>query len=63
MAVAEEHFGPGTRAYVLGIRGHEFDEFGETLSERAASNLEAALAFLVEVIQTSSFEESVTANG
>jgi len=63
LAVATEHFKARTRAYMLGIRGHEFDEFGETLSERASANLEAAFQFLAEVIRTGSFEESVTANG
>ena len=34
------------RAYLLAVRGYEFHEFGEFLSERAAANLEAAVAFL-----------------
>jgi hydrogenase maturation protease len=63
LAVAREHFQARTRAFMLGIRGHEFDEFGETLSERARANLDAAHEFLTEVIRTGSFEESVTANG
>ena len=36
---------PRRPAYVLAIRGYEF-ELGEELSKRAALNLEAALAFL-----------------
>jgi hydrogenase maturation protease len=42
----ERHYGKAAPpAYVLAIRGYEF-ELGEELSKRAALNLEAALAFL-----------------
>lgn len=47
LALAGEHFGGAPAAYVLAIRGHEFDEFGERLSSRAQANLDAALAFLL----------------
>ena len=46
LALAQELFGATTRAYVLGIRGYHFDEFGERLSARARANLDAALEFL-----------------
>ena len=44
--MAHTLFGSATRAYILGIRGYEFNEFGEGLSARAADNLEKAAAFL-----------------
>ena len=36
LALARELFGAGAAGYVLGIRGYDFDEFGESLSDRAA---------------------------
>ena len=63
MAIAIEHFAAGAAGYLLAIRGHEFDEFGEHLSDRARENLGAAEAFLTELIRSGSFEASVTSNG
>ncbi len=45
--LARALYGAAPEAYVLAIRGHDFDAFGEYLSTRAASNLRAAIAFLV----------------
>ncbi|MBM4370880.1 MAG: hydrogenase maturation protease [Deltaproteobacteria bacterium] len=47
LALARELFGGEPRAFALGIRGYEFDGFGEVLSEAAQANLERALEFLV----------------
>jgi len=44
--MAHDLFDAKTTGYVLGIRGYEFNEFGERLSERAADNLRDALEFL-----------------
>jgi hydrogenase maturation protease len=63
LAIAGEHFGAETPGYLLAIRGHEFDEFGEYLSKPARDNLAAAEAFLTEVVRSGSFEASVTQNG
>lgn len=52
LRLAQDLFGSKTRAYVLGIRGYEFNEFGEKLSEGAQSNLNAALAFLAARLQS-----------
>jgi len=51
LAVCEDHFGPAPPAWALGIRGYEFD-FGEGLSRRAVQNLESALDFLREVLES-----------
>ena len=44
--LAQEIFGRCPKAYLLSIRGYEFDEFGERLSGGAQKNLLAALEFL-----------------
>ena len=49
-----------TDAYVLGIRGYAFNEFGERLSEQAANNLDAAIQFIEGVITHDLFEDAVT---
>jgi len=58
LALAHELFGATTAAYVLGIRGYVFDQFGETISEQAQANLAAALAFLRRVIVDGSFDKA-----
>ena len=62
LGLAREHFGCATVGYVLGIRGHEFNEFGERLSARAEANLSEAVEFLVRVLAEASFEEAAAAN-
>ena len=42
---AENMFHAKTKAYVLGIRGYEFNDFEERLSGRAKQNLEEAFQF------------------
>jgi hydrogenase maturation protease len=44
--MARSLFDGNTRGYILGIRGYEFNEFGERLSPRAQDNLRQALDFL-----------------
>ena len=51
LALAKEAFGKTPAAFALGIRGYEFNEFGEQLSEAARRNLDAALEFLVPRLQ------------
>ncbi|MDT8323211.1 MAG: hydrogenase maturation protease [Bacteroidota bacterium] len=48
--LAQTLFEAKTRGYILGIRGYEFNEFGEGLSEPAAQNLEKALQFIKLVL-------------
>jgi len=45
LALAEDLFGARPRAYLLGIRGYEFEELEEELSRPARANLEQALLF------------------
>jgi len=56
VALAQELFGSLVKAYVLGIRGYEFNEFGEKLSEKAKDNLKKAVDFLVDVIKDNKFD-------
>jgi hydrogenase maturation protease len=58
LALAQSLFHARTQAYVLGIRGYEFNEFGEGLSDSAAQNLSAALSFVEPVIRDRTFREA-----
>ncbi len=51
MALAENLLSSKAEAFMLGIRGYEFNEFGEGLSARAEENLEAAVIFLKQAIE------------
>ncbi len=46
LALSGQLFGREPTAWLLGIRGYEFDAFEEGLSPRAQENLAAAVAFL-----------------
>lgn len=45
LALARDLFGGAPEAWLMGIRGYDFDEFGEGLSPQAQSNLADAVAF------------------
>lgn len=51
LAMAQDLFHSPTRGFALGIRGYEFNEFGERLSEKASQNLKQAETFLLKVLQ------------
>ncbi|OGV57944.1 MAG: hypothetical protein A2283_15330 [Lentisphaerae bacterium RIFOXYA12_FULL_48_11] len=51
-------FGATTQSYLLGIRGYEFNDFGERLSDMARKNLGAAVDFLSTLIQNGNFDEA-----
>ena len=55
LAMAHEMFDGKTLGFALAIRGHEFNEFGETLSEQAQSNLAEAITFIEGVIRQDTF--------
>jgi hydrogenase maturation protease len=58
LSLAAELFQARPTAYVLGIRGYDFDAFGEDLSERARTNLEAATEFIRTVVEQRRFPEA-----
>ncbi len=49
---AEQMFNSKARAYVLGIRGYEFNRYEERLSEGAKRNLEEAFQFIRKFVQS-----------
>lgn len=57
LGLARSLFKAEPDGYVLGIRGYEFNEFGEALSKGARENLDEAVRFLRETIVTGIFEE------
>lgn len=52
LALSRNLFGRQPEAWLLGIRGHDFDEFGEGLSGPARANLACAAAFLRDLLAT-----------
>ena len=58
ISLAQTLFGAATQAYILGIRGYDFNEFGEKLSDLAVKNLAAAVDFVSTVIRERNFEEA-----
>jgi len=60
MALAQSSFKAETIGFALGIRGYDFNEFDESLSEKARANLNAAMKFLVNSLKEGKFEEEGT---
>jgi Ni,Fe-hydrogenase maturation factor len=57
LAMARQMFSAKTEGYILGIRGYDFNEFGERLSDRARANLAEAVAFIEPALRDRSFSE------
>jgi hydrogenase maturation protease len=51
LALARDLFDADRAGFAMGIRGYEFDGFGEHLSTQAEANLAAAVQFLVPVLR------------
>jgi len=49
-----------TQGYIMGIRGYEFNEFGEQLSAKAKANLDAAVQFMEQAIVEKQFDRYVS---
>ncbi len=56
LGMAHDLFSSHAEGYILGIRGYDYNEFGEILSENAKKNLFAAYEFIVDVIKKSDFK-------
>ena len=54
--LAQELFDARTAFYTLAIRGYDFDEFREALSDKARKNLVQALQFVANVLREGNFE-------
>ena len=50
LALAQHYYGKSPRAYLLGIRGYEF-EFIEQLTEGASDNMRQAISMLTDRLQ------------
>jgi hydrogenase maturation protease len=57
LALSRDLFGAAPETWLMGIRGYEFDEFGEGLSPRAGDNLAAATAFVRAALDADAFHE------
>ncbi|NBB94132.1 MAG: hydrogenase maturation protease [Planctomycetes bacterium] len=57
LGLAVQLFGADVKAWVLAIRGYEFNAFGERLSETARANLDQALEALTDMIRKGQFSE------
>lgn len=55
LALAKDLFQAQPKAYVLGIRGYEFNEFGERISDKAGQNLQKAVEFVEAMIINQSY--------
>lgn len=51
LALASELFGAETKGFALGIRGYDFNAFGERLSSRAQRNIQSALKVVVPALR------------
>ncbi len=59
LALAGELFGAETKGYLLAVRGYSFGMFVEQMTQGALRNVDAAVEFLVRVLQTGDFEASL----
>lgn len=57
LALAGELFSSSVQGWLLGIRGYEFNEFGEGLSPHAAANLDQAAEWLGERLRRRELQE------
>jgi hydrogenase maturation protease len=62
MAMAEDLLNSRAEAYMLGIRGYEFNQFGERISPKALENLDSALDFMKQALEDCNFGNYVTRN-
>lgn len=63
LGLARSLFGAATDGYVLGVRGHAFNAFGEGLSVEARADLAAAEGFIAERLQTGDFTTARAGGG
>lgn len=61
LSIARDLFDAEPEAWLVGVRGYEFDEFGEGLSPRAEENLEHAADFVCAAVAAASLAETPSA--
>ncbi len=57
LAIARDLFKGEPACYLLGIRGYEFNEFCEKLSQKAKANLDQAVTYVATAIRENKFRE------
>ena len=57
LALAKRLFNAEPQAYLLGVRGYEFNAFGEGLSAQARANLAEAITYVRDVVRAGHFRE------
>ena len=57
LTLAKKLFMAEPEAYLLGIRGYEFNEFGEGLTAKARANLAKAATYVVQAVRDGRFTE------
>ncbi len=63
MAMAADLLSSKAEAYILGIRGYEFNEFEERISPKAKKNLDEALSFMKQALEDCDFAKYVSRFG
>ena len=56
LSLARDLFDARPEAWLIGVRGYDFDEFGEGLSPRARRNLELAADFIGQALAANSLD-------
>ena len=57
LAVSRDLFDAGCQAFLLGIRGYDFNEYEEKLSPKARANLAKAIEYVTASVKNGRFEE------
>ncbi|MCE5340581.1 MAG: hydrogenase maturation protease [Planctomycetaceae bacterium] len=57
-ALAESLFNSPAKCFMLGIRGYIFEQFKEDMTEKAKNNLQKAVVFLENLLETKNFVAS-----
>ena len=58
LTMSRELFDAEPEGWLLGIRGYEFSDFGEGLSDRARRNLRQAVDFVSSALRTGNFQSA-----
>ncbi len=59
MDMSNNLLGGKATGYLMGIRGYEFNEFGERLSKKALQNMNNAISFLESALEERNFDKYV----
>jgi len=60
LGLVHDMFDSRSVGYKLGIRGYDFNEFGERLSSKASRNLDEALVFMKDILAEKDFAGAIT---